>query len=65
MIGLSQAINDYKDHKNVRFSTFANLCIEREILTAITSLNRKNIKFLMSHYHLIVILQMVIILIWN
>ncbi len=46
MIGLSQAINDYKDHKNVRFSTFANLCIEREILTAITSLNRKKHKIL-------------------
>lgn len=41
MIGLSQALVDFKENENVKFSTFANLCIEREILSALTSANRK------------------------
>jgi len=40
-IGLSQAIRDFQQTKNVKFITFAHLCIEREMQTAITSGNRK------------------------
>ncbi len=41
LIGLSQAIEDYSTHKNVLFTTFANLCIEREIQSAILKSSRK------------------------
>jgi RNA polymerase sporulation-specific sigma factor len=40
MIGLSEAIRDFKTQKDVKFSTFANMCIERQINTAITKANR-------------------------
>jgi len=41
MIGLFRAIWDYRDDRNAQFSTFANLCIERQIQTAISSANRQ------------------------
>lgn len=40
MIGLAEAIRDFKTHKDVKFSTFANMCIERQINSAITKANR-------------------------
>ncbi|MDD4644108.1 MAG: sigma-70 family RNA polymerase sigma factor, partial [Bacilli bacterium] len=40
MIGLSEAIRDFKVQKDVKFSTFANMCIERQINSAITKANR-------------------------
>lgn len=40
MIGLSEAIRDFKTQKDVKFSTFANVCIERQINSAITKANR-------------------------
>lgn len=40
MIGLSEAIKDFKVQKEVKFSTFANMCIERQINSAITKANR-------------------------
>lgn len=40
MIGLSEAIRDFKTQKEVKFSTFANMCIERQINSAITKSNR-------------------------
>lgn len=40
MIGLSEAIRDFKTQKKVKFSTFANMCIERQINSAITKANR-------------------------
>lgn len=46
MIGLSQAIENFKEKKDVKFSTFASLCIEREIQTAITKANRNKHKLL-------------------
>jgi RNA polymerase sporulation-specific sigma factor len=46
MIGLSQAIKDFKDKKDVKFSTFASLCIEREIQTAVTKADRQKHKAL-------------------
>lgn len=33
MIGLSKAIKDFSDQKDVKFTTFANVCIERQMLT--------------------------------
>jgi RNA polymerase sporulation-specific sigma factor len=46
LIGLSEAIRDFKINKNVRFSTFANLCIDRQISTALLGANRKKHKIL-------------------
>lgn len=46
MIGLSQALKDYKEQKNVTFSTFANLCINRQMLTFIRNINRQKHKIL-------------------
>jgi RNA polymerase sporulation-specific sigma factor len=44
MIGLYKAIRDYLPEKGASFSTFANLCIERQLYTAIKASNRqKNI----------------------
>ena len=40
MIGLSKAIKDYSEDKNVKFYTFANVCIERQILSFIRTVNR-------------------------
>lgn len=46
MIGLSQAINDFKEQKNVKFVTFASVCIDRQILTFIRDVNRQKHKLL-------------------
>jgi RNA polymerase sporulation-specific sigma factor len=40
MIGLSEAIRDFRTQKDVKFSTFANMCIERQINSAISKANR-------------------------
>ena len=46
LIGLYKAIKDYKPDKQNSFKSFANLCIERQLITAIKSSNRqKHIKF--------------------
>ena len=42
MIGLYKAIRDYKQDKGVAFMTFASLCINRQIITAVDSYNRQN-----------------------
>lgn len=41
MIGLLKAIWNYRPDREAQFSTFANLCIERQIQTAINSANRQ------------------------
>ncbi len=46
MIGLNQAINDFKEQKNVKFITFASVCIERQLLTFIRDINRQKHKAL-------------------
>ena len=44
LIGLYKAIKDYNSEKQNSFKSFANLCIERQLITAIKSSNRqKNI----------------------
>jgi len=40
LIGLSEAIRDYQNCKDAKFITFANLCIEREMQTAIAKAHR-------------------------
>lgn len=35
MIGLFQAVRDFRDDRGASFSTFAQLCIDRQIMTAI------------------------------
>lgn len=41
LIGLYKAIKDYKLGKQNSFKTFANLCIERQLITAIKTSNRQ------------------------
>ena len=41
MIGLYKAIKDYKDNKQNSFKSFANMCIERQLITAIKTSNRQ------------------------
>ena len=41
MIGLFKAIRDYESDKGAAFSTFATLCVRRQIQTAINNSNRQ------------------------
>lgn len=41
MIGLYKAIRDFNVEKQNSFKTFANICIERQLITAIKSSNRQ------------------------
>ena len=41
MIGLFKAIKDYNSDKQNSFKSFANICIERQLITAIKSSNRQ------------------------
>ncbi len=45
-LGLTQAINDYKEQKNVQFHTFANLCIDRQIASFLRHIAREKHKAL-------------------
>ena len=39
MIGLFKAVRDFDEHKNIKLSTFAQICVKRNIYTAITNSN--------------------------
>lgn len=41
MIGLYKAIRDFDKYKQNTFKTFANICVERQLITAIKSSNRQ------------------------
>lgn len=41
LIGLFKAIKTFKKEKNSSFKSFANMCIERQLITAIKSSNRQ------------------------
>lgn len=41
MIGLYKAIRDFDIYKQNTFKTFANICVERQLITAIKSSNRQ------------------------
>ncbi len=45
-LGLTQALNDYNEQKNVKFYTFANLCIDRQIATFLKHIARDKNKLL-------------------
>jgi len=46
MIGFSEAIKDFKNEKEVKFSTFASLCIERQISSAVMAAKRNKHRIL-------------------
>lgn len=52
LIGLLNAINNFKEQKDIKFSTFAFLCIKRKILTAVKNANRKKHSILNESYSL-------------
>ena len=52
MIGLFKAIKNYNDAKQNSFKTFANICIERQLITAIKNSNRQKHKPLNSYLSL-------------
>jgi RNA polymerase sporulation-specific sigma factor len=41
MIGLYKAVRGYDDSKGIPFVSFASLCIDRQIMTAVTASNRE------------------------
>ena len=41
MIGLFKAIKDFNPEKQNTFKSFANICVERQLITAIKSSNRQ------------------------
>lgn len=41
MIGLYKAVRDYDEGKEAAFATFASLCINRQMISAVTAYNRK------------------------
>ena len=46
LLGLEEAINSYRDNKDMKFSSFANMCIERQILSVVNYHSRKKHSFL-------------------
>lgn len=52
MIGLYKAIRDYDPSKNAKFFTFAKMCIDRQVATAIKTANRQKHKPLNESYSL-------------
>lgn len=52
LIGLVHAINNFKKQKNIKFSTFAFICIKRKILSAVRDANRKKHSILNESYSL-------------
>lgn len=52
MIGLFKAIQSFDLEKNISFKTFANLCIERQLITAIKTSNRQKHMPLNSYFSL-------------
>ena len=52
MVGLSEAIKGYNVAKDVRFSSFANMCIDRQIFTALSKASRKKYVLLNDSFSL-------------
>lgn len=50
LIGLITAIDNYKEQKNIKFSTFAFLCIQRKILSAVRNASRQKHSALNDYY---------------
>ncbi len=52
LIGLIGAIKSFKEKRDIKFSTFAFLCIKRKMITAIKNANRKKHSILNESYSL-------------
>ena len=52
LIGLINAIDNFKNQKNIKFSTFAFICIKRRIISAVRDANRKKHSILNESYSL-------------
>ena len=52
MVWLSEAINSYKDSKESKFSSFANICIDRQLFSLLAKAKRKKHDFLNESYSL-------------
>lgn len=52
LIGLIGAVDAFKEQKDIKFSTFAFLCIKRKIITAVKNANRKKHSVLNESYSL-------------
>lgn len=52
MIGLYKAIRDYKAERNNTFKTFAAICIDRQLITAVKAATRNKHKFLNEYISL-------------
>ncbi len=52
LIGLIGAIDAFKEKKDIKFSTFAFLCIKRKMITAVKKANRKKHSILNESYSL-------------
>ena len=50
LIGINSAIINYKDQKDIKFSTFVFTCIKRKIITAVKNANRKKHSILNESY---------------
>ena len=48
MLALNSAIKDYEHEKDVKFNTFANVCIDRQLLSYIRDFNRQKHQVLNS-----------------
>lgn len=53
MLGLFKAVKDFDETRDVTFSSFASMCVNRQIMTAVTISNRKKIHRSIPMYHLI------------
>ena len=53
LVGLYKAIRDYREDRAASFRGFAQLCIHRQLVSAIKRANRKKrIPLKLSHYHI-------------
>lgn len=50
LIGLDSAIRKFKDQKDIKFSTFAFICIKRKIITMVRKASRKKHSILNESY---------------
>lgn len=52
LIALNEAINNYKEQKNIKFSSFASVCIERKMVSLVRMATRKKHSILNESYSL-------------
>ena len=52
IIALNEAINKYKEQKNIKFASFASICIERKMVSLVRMASRKKHSILNDSYSL-------------